>query len=166
MLRDIAGDAAQKAATKVNPSQDELSQIDKPAEDNTWHDVPDLSKDNLKQQFNQRSPFSKNSDEAKDQAKGEAQDTANQAVEAGRQPDGSVDPQSAASAGLSNVQSKVNANVSDEDKEAAKGKAAEYRDRTQDYLKQKLPEERREQAIWRLKKMVAEIQGHQDCESS
>jgi hypothetical protein len=31
-------------------------------------------------------------------------------------------------------------------------------------LKDKMPQERREQTIWRLKKMVVEIQGHQDCE--
>ncbi|KAG9511462.1 hypothetical protein KCU79_g23989, partial [Aureobasidium melanogenum] len=67
LFRDMAGDAAQKAANKVNPSEDELNQIDEPAEDNTWHDVPDLSKDNLKNQakakYNEQKPFSR--DEAK-----------------------------------------------------------------------------------------------------
>lgn len=37
LLRDIAGDAATKAATKVNPDDEKLAQIDQPAEDNTWH---------------------------------------------------------------------------------------------------------------------------------
>jgi len=32
-------------------------------------------------------------------------------------------------------------------------------------MKEKLPKERREQGIYRLKKMVVEIQGHQDCMS-
>ena len=50
LLRDMAGDAAQTAASKVNPSDDALNQIDRPAPDNTWHDTPDLSKDNLKNQ--------------------------------------------------------------------------------------------------------------------
>ena len=36
------------------------------------------------------------------------------------------------------------------------------RDQMNNYLKGKMPEERREQTIWRLKKMVVEIQGHQD----
>lgn len=37
LLRDMAGDAATKAATKVNPDDEKLAQIDQPAEDNTWH---------------------------------------------------------------------------------------------------------------------------------
>ena len=34
---------------------------------------------------------------------------------------------------------------------------------TKEYLAEKIPKERREQAIWRLKKMVIEVQGHADC---
>lgn len=34
---------------------------------------------------------------------------------------------------------------------------------TKGYLSEKIPKERREQAIWRLKKMVIEVQGHADC---
>ena len=30
-------------------------------------------------------------------------------------------------------------------------------------MSEKVPKERREQAIWRLKKMIIEIQGHADC---
>jgi len=81
----MAGDAAQKAANKVNPSEDELNQIDKPAEDNTWHDVPDLSKENLKNQakskYNEQKPFNR------EQAKGALGD-ATQAAH----PSGSRDP--------------------------------------------------------------------------
>ena len=47
----MAGDAAQKAAHRVNPTDEELSQIDRPAADNTWHDAPELSRDHLKHQF-------------------------------------------------------------------------------------------------------------------
>ena len=43
LLRDIAGDAATKAATKINPSEEQLAQLDKPAEDNTWHEKPDFN---------------------------------------------------------------------------------------------------------------------------
>lgn len=47
--------------------------------------------------------------------------------------------------------------------EDQKQKAREYRDRTREYFKTKVPKERREQIIYRLKKMIVEIQGHQDC---
>lgn len=39
-----------------------------------------------------------------------------------------------------------------------------YANKTKEYLEEKVPKERREQAIWRLKKMVIEIQGHADCQ--
>lgn len=34
---------------------------------------------------------------------------------------------------------------------------------TKEYLSEKIPKERREQTIWRLKKMIIEVQGHADC---
>lgn len=49
MVRDMAGDASQAAANRVRPSEDELSQIDHPAEDNTWHEKPD--REALKSRF-------------------------------------------------------------------------------------------------------------------
>lgn len=36
--------------------------------------------------------------------------------------------------------------------------------KTKEYLSEKVSHERREQAIWRLKKMVMEVQGHSECE--
>jgi hypothetical protein len=44
-------------------------------------------------------------------------------------------------------------------------KRKEYSDRTKSYLSEKIPKERREQTVWRLKKMIIEIQGHADCKS-
>lgn len=152
LARDIAGDAAQKAATKINPSDEELSQIDHPAEDNTWHDVPDLSKDNLKQQLKDRNPVSKQ----------EAQSRANDTLDAARNPDGSISKGDALTAGANHVQETVSANVDPETKDKAK----EYRSRTTQYVKDKVPQERRDQTIWRLKKMIAEIQGHQDYQQA
>lgn len=169
LIRDIAGDAAQKAAHKVNPSEDELNQIDEPAADNTWHDVPDMSRDNLKNQINQRKPFNK----------GDAKNALGDATQAAH-PSGSRDPADAADLaardqqqgtnsgvdakhgarqGVQNLKATASQNV-DED---TKDRAREYRERTSDYMKNKLPQERRDQAIWRLKKMIVEIQGHQDC---
>src|SRR5450432_4049676 len=89
LLRDMAGDAAQKAADKVNPSQEDLAQIDRPAEDNTWHDVPDMSASNIKNQvketFNKNTPVSRQ--DLRDAA-GDASETAH--------PDGLRDPADAA----------------------------------------------------------------------
>ena len=59
LIRDIAGDAAQKAANSVNPSEDQLSQIDKPADDNVWHDKPNISTGGLKNQIKSAVPVGK-----------------------------------------------------------------------------------------------------------
>lgn len=61
IARDIAGDGAQKAASKVRPSEDELSQVDQPAPENTWHEKPDFSKH--KDQLT--SKFKKNKDKVR-----------------------------------------------------------------------------------------------------
>lgn len=155
LLRDVAGDAAQNAANRVNPSQDELSQIDQAAEDNTWHDVPDLSRDNLRNQakgtFNKNKPFDQND------LKGVAKNAANQ----GDTGDG-VDRDQAAATGRDQLRDQASANVPDETKDRAK----QYRDRTKNYAKEKLPKERRDQSIFRMKKMIVEVQGHQDYQQA
>ncbi len=51
LIKDMAGDAASNVANRVRPSPDDLAQMDSPAEDNVWHDTPDLSKDNVKKQL-------------------------------------------------------------------------------------------------------------------
>jgi hypothetical protein len=164
LLRDIAGDAASKTANKVKPNEDQLSQIDRPAEDNTWHENPDLSKGNLQAQIKNKVPFNKKDAE---RAAGDV----NQAAH----PDGSRDPADTANAAkreqetgheqglngqaaLGQAKQVISENVPEEEKDRAR----EKRERAQNYLKGKMPEERREQTIWRLKKMVVEIQGHQD----
>jgi hypothetical protein len=169
----MAGDAAQKAANKVNPSEDELNQIDEPAEDNTWHDVPDLSKDNLKNQakskYNEQKPFNR------DQAKGALGDATQAAHPSGSrdptdvadlarrdQQQGSnsgVDATKGLQQGADRLHQQARENVPEETQERARN----VKDRTNNYMKEKLPKERREQAIYRLKKMIVEIQGHQDC---
>ena len=72
LVRDMAGDAAQEAANKARPSEDRLASIDQPAEDNTWHDVPDLSKDSLKKQA--QDTYSKNKPFSRQQAKDAVQE--------------------------------------------------------------------------------------------
>jgi len=159
LARDVVGDAATTVASKVNPDESRLQKIDEPAEDNTWHDVPDLSKDNLKQQassvYNKNKPFS--AQEAKDAAR----DGANTA-----QQHPSQDNQQAASSGINttidNLKAKADENISEEDKQRARDAKEAARQKTRNYAEKKMPKERREQTIWRLKKMLVEIQGHSD----
>lgn len=168
----MAGDAATKAASKVNPSQDALSNIDKPAPDNTWHETPNLSKDNLKNQFktavDQNKPVSKQ--DLKDAAGDASQsadpsgsrDPTNAADRAARDQqqggNSGVDAQSGARSGIDTLKNRADTNVDDKTKEAART----YKQKANNYLANKMPEERKEQIIWRLKKMVVEIQGHPD----
>ena len=173
LLRDIAGDAAQKTATKINPSQDQLSQIDEPADDNTWHDVPNLSASSLKaqakDQYNKQKPFSRNDLQ---NAAGDATQTAHPsgsrdpadaaALEADARNQGTasgLDPQAGAQNAMSNLRGTASQNIPDETKDRAR----DQKNRTADYMKGKLPKERRDQTIFRLKKMIVEIQGHSDC---
>ncbi|KAJ8117380.1 hypothetical protein OPT61_g1422 [Boeremia exigua] len=164
LLRDIAGDAAQNTANKVRPSEDALSRIDQPAEENTWHENPDFSKDNIKSSLRQQIPI------GKQEAKQVAGDV-NQAAH----PEGSRDPRDTAQlgaheaqtsnttglnaqAGLEQGKQQLAAKIPEEDKDKARAR----RDQFNNYLKGKMPQERREQTIWRLKKMIVEVQGHQD----
>jgi hypothetical protein len=172
LLRDIAGDAAQKAAEKVNPSEDDLGQIDEAAEDNTWHDVPDFSRENIKNQL--KAQF----DKQKPLSKGDVQDVAQTAQDVGvehaqnvptsddKTPgdlDAPAGAQEGARAGVDQLRAKVSANVPDETKDRAREMKNNVTQRSKDYLGKKIPQERRDRTIWRLRKMIAEIQGHEDC---
>ena len=175
LLRDIAGDAAQNAANRVNPSKDQLAQIDRPADDNTWHDVPDMSRDNLKNQMrgqvDKQKPFSRSDmrDAAGDATQAahpsgsrdpnEAADLAARDQRYGT--DSGVDAQSGARAGMQNLQDRASQNVPEETKDRARQAAGQ----TKGYLQDKFPQERRDQTVHRLKKMIVEIQGHPDCKS-
>jgi hypothetical protein len=176
LLRSIAGDAATKTAGKVQPSDEALAQIDEPAADNTWHDAPDLSAAKLKNQarskYDANKPFGKKElDEAAQQASSAAHPegssdpaaTAELAARDRQQGTASgVDAVSGADAAFDKLRNDASKNIPDDKKDQAR----DYRARTQEYFKGKMPQERREQTIWRLKKMVVEIQGHQDCKLS
>lgn len=173
LLRDIAGDAATNAASRVRPSDEQLRDIDAPAQDNTWHDAPDFSKENLKKQ-------------AQGVYKGNAKEDAKEIANAGTQqahPTGSQDPRDLANKAAADQQQgtssginatggiqaaknvaerKFNQNVDDETRDNAQKRKDEYRRRAKEYLGKKMPQERREQTIWRLKKMVLECQQHPD----
>ncbi|KAI0180623.1 hypothetical protein GGR52DRAFT_252567 [Hypoxylon sp. FL1284] len=154
LLRDIAGDAATNAAGRVRPSNDDLAQIDRPAGDNTWHDVPDLSKEGVKSQL--QGVYK--SDPAQD-AKG----VAGSAAEAARQSDGTAgDRINAAQNATMSATDQVKSNLDPETRESAKQTSQEYRQRVTQYLSKKMPEDRRDQTVWRLKKMILECQQHPD----
>jgi hypothetical protein len=176
LMRSMAGDAATNVAGKINPDEEALSQIDRPAEDNVWHEAPDLSKDKLKNKFNEVKPFSKK--DAKEAAQ-EGMSTAH--------PDGSTDPTDLATmaaqdqaqgtssgvnamggaiAAKDALMAKADTGAVNDATEKAKSKRDEVNEKTKSYLKGKMPKERREQTIWRLKKMVVEIQGHADYQKA
>ncbi|KAF3388708.1 hypothetical protein F1880_004178 [Penicillium rolfsii] len=129
LIRDMAADASQKAANMVRPSQDQLAQIDEPAEENTWHEKPNISKEDIKQRLKKKG------------------DKDSVAVPSG------ADTEYVADDGDSLTPSE-------------QSRRKKYGQQTKEYLSEKIPKERREQAIWRLKKMIIEIQGHADYQQA
>jgi hypothetical protein len=90
-----------------------------------------------------------------------ADDAANAALPEGAE-SSTVDAVAGQSAVQSNVQQKVDEKVDPETKERVKKANEEYRRRAKEYFNRKMPEERKDQIIFRLKKMVLECQQHQD----
>lgn len=170
LLRDIAGDAATKSASKISPSEEDLRQIDAPAPDHVWHEAPDPAKikQQLREKVNRNKPVDRNDvgdvignaaqatnpDNSRD-----PRDAAGRAARDQRNGDSSgIDAQNGLRAGANDLAQRTKAGIPEDKKQRAR----EYRDRTQNYLKGKMPQERRDQTIWRLKKMIVEIQSHQD----
>ena len=54
LIRDMAADASQNAANVIRPPEEQLAQIDEPAEENTWHEKPNLSKEDIKQRLTKK----------------------------------------------------------------------------------------------------------------
>ncbi|KAK0674310.1 hypothetical protein QBC41DRAFT_352064 [Cercophora samala] len=175
LFRDMAGDAATNVAARVKPSHEDLNQIDTPAADNTWHEAPDFKQGKEEMKNKLGSYYKGNPKEDAKAVAAEGTSTAH--------PGGSSDPRDLAgtaareqahggSAGINAVggaqaaanaaKHQLDANVDQETKDKAKAKKDEYRARTKDYFSKKMPQERREQTIWRLKKMVLECQQHPD----
>jgi len=176
LLRDIAGDAATNVANRVNPSDDELSQIDRPAAENTWHETPDMStgkfKEQMKSSIQRNKPVDRNdlqeaagnaSENAHPSGSRDPTDTANIAARDQQyRTNSNVDGQAGAQAGISTLRERASENIPEDTKQQVRETRDKTRDRTKNYVDQKMPRERREQLIYRLKKMVVEIQGHQD----
>jgi hypothetical protein len=145
IFRDVAGDAATNVAGRVRPSEEELGQIDRPADDNTWHEKPKFSKDDLRQRVKGAYGGNLKQDvkETADAAKASAQ------TGSGKRTD--VDARGGASAAKGTLKQKYETNVSDETKEKIKQRNKEYQNRAKEYYNKKMPQERREQTVWRLK---------------
>lgn len=127
LLRDMAGDAAEKTASKINPSQEQLSQVDKPAEDNVWHENPSGSqiKDQVKSTFNKNKPFSQE----------DVQGAASNAYQANESPD--MNAQTAANTAANALKSSASDNVPDETKDKMRESKARTQERTKQYLSSK-----------------------------
>lgn len=190
----MVGDGATNAANWVRPSDEQLRQIDDPAPDNTWHEKPEFSRANVKNQFR---------DVYKGDAKQDAQDIAAAAAtgatgdaampqagtssqigtssQAGRVPQDAIPqvavtdtsqanpaggpaggPASGVDAAQAVVNQKLDQNLDSETQDKVKKRDEEYRRKAKEYLKKKMPQERRDQVIFRLKKIVLECQQHPD----
>jgi len=168
LLRDISSDAAEKVTSTVRPSQEQLSQIDKPAEENVFHEKPNVSKENLQslaqsQAEKIRPKVSRSAIRIplfgiliQMQVEGAAS-SVSQASTGGQRPTNLSDVN--VSAGAESLKESVSQNIPQE----AKDRAGELTERTKNYVEEKMPPERRDQILYRLKKMVVEIQGHSEC---
>lgn len=156
LLRDIAGDAATNAAGKVRPSGDELSQLDAPAEDNTWHEKPDFSKENMRKQ----AQGVYGGDIRKD-AKDIASSGADAANADPHHPE-KADTLAGQRVTTAAAKHKISENLDDETKDKLKQRNEHYRRQTREYFNKKMPQERKDQIIFRLKKMILECQQHPD----
>lgn len=154
LAQDMTADAVAKAQSaagispeRIRPDGDKLQQIDEPAPDNTWHDKPDFEGAKAK---------------AKDMV-GTVKNAAQQQKERAQQADGVVSDGQAREA---QEKKDEGANKAQQKKDELQDKAGEKKEQlkqdTKDYLEEKIPEERRDAAIERLKKMVVEIQDHED----
>jgi len=115
-------------------------------------DAKSQAKDHAGDVANQRNPNASLSDQ-KDQLMGAAQSKKDQAAsntDTSSAPDNADQAKEQAKGGLNNLKNKI----PDEHKERAQNAVNE----TKDFLKDQFPEERREQFIYRLKKVVVECQ--------
>ncbi|SPJ81717.1 uncharacterized protein FTOL_09122 [Fusarium torulosum] len=198
LFRDMAGDAATNAAAKVRPSQEQLEKLDEPAQDNVWHEAPDFSKENFKNQAkgiysgnpkedakeiasaginnaapgqqNQQGNFQQSNQQGAYPQVTTGPETSNvpsssgmpASADAARDAARQTDPQAGKNAAMQAAQSKLDNKIDPETKESILQKNEEYRNKARNYLDKKMPQERKDQTIWRLKKMILECQQHED----
>ena len=184
LFRDMAADAASSATQTIRPDEEKLNQIDEPAPDHTWHDTPPKPSELLnsaKSQLADRTGGGNLQQAGKEAAgdvseqttgKRDPKEAANTVKSQGKNAD--VDAKGGAAQGAKSAANKVQENV-DTDKlkeqgrqtaQQAKETAVKAKESAVGYLKEKVPEERRDQTVHRLRKMVVEIQQHDDYDSA
>ena len=139
----MAGDAATNAATKVRPDEEKLAQIDEPAADNTWHEKPDFSKENLKKQAQGIYGGNPKEDAADIAKASHAQGQAHaQTQSANPQNPQDVDFNRAAAEDTARnvARQKMDANFDDETRQKVKERNEEYRRRATEYFGKKMPQ--------------------------
>lgn len=146
--RDVFADAAQFAAGKARPHEDKLASVDEPAPDNEFHD-------DIPQTFRK--------------AQEHAEDTKNIAADATNDAANNADPNATADENAqvaankaAEVKNKLAAKIPEKHKDIAR----EHKDKTVNYFKENFPEERRDQFIYRLKKVLVECQRHKDYQDA
>ncbi|KAK2868124.1 hypothetical protein FQN49_003130 [Arthroderma sp. PD_2] len=167
LIRDMASDSAQKAAGAIRPSEEHMAQIDRPADDNVWHESPDMSKDSFMSRFKNKTKTDKaqgnvegvNGSHTTNGVNGVTGATGVNGVNGvdGVPPGQQVGTSSTAT---------DTAEVKEQAASKAKQRSKEATERTKKFLAEKMPPERREQTIWRIKKMIVEIQGHADYQQA
>ena len=160
LIREMAGDAAGNASQKIAPSEEQRRNMDRPADDNTWHGTPNMSAGNIRSQFkdtvNRNTPLNKEDLQA---AKGDATQQAH--------PDGSRDPRDAArlaaqdqgrgtgqsgvdaaggvKQGVDTLRQRANDNIDPETKDRARETKEVSKEKTRQFMRSHMPQERREQ---------------------
>jgi len=140
--RSMFGDAATSLAGRVNPSQEQLAQIDTPAEDNSWIETPDFGDGGLRGKL--KSQYSKASSWARKNRPGSS---ASITID-GSAADHPLAPDDATTVSSSSSRRK------------------EWQAKAKDYWGKKVPVERREATVDRLRKMVVEIQAHPEYQDA
>lgn len=168
LIREMAGDVAGNASKKIAPNEEQRQQMDRPADENTWHDTPNMSAGNIKNQF--RSTVDRNTPLNKQDFRDAQGDATQQA-----HPDGARDPRDAArlaaqdqgratensgvdaaggvKQGIDTLRNRANDNIDPETKDRARETKEASKEKTRQFMRSHMPQERREQVIWRLKKM-------------
>jgi Family of unknown function (DUF5923) len=177
LARDMVADGASKATQKIRPNQDRLKKIDEPAEDHTWHETPP-SIGEIKSSL--KSKVQKTKETAQEGQDG-TEDSSRSATgqsdpqETGRRTDVNgtprrdIDQNAGASAGLQSTNDRASGlanQIPNDRKEKVRQVAQNTVNQAKDYLKEKIPQKRRDQTISRLKKMVVEIQQHEDYQEA
>ncbi|KAI0999577.1 hypothetical protein K3495_g8621 [Podosphaera aphanis] len=145
ILRDITSDTAQKAVNFVNPSNEEMMQVDDAAASSTWHDIPRINGGKLKETLRSSTSGRNAFRPATSSSQG-----------------GSIQSESGFNVRIpGNDMSDVTDDSPHNSSDVRAGGFGKL-DKTRSYLSGKLPPQRREKTIFRIKKLIVECQEHPD----